>query len=133
MITAGTPIPGWEMESVSPEKMKTYAAVLRDPNPIHWDRAEVSARGFGDRLINQGPTNLGYVMNMLIAWAGPDSIRRITVRFTSEVFELDRVTTGGVVTAVRQADGVTLADCDVWLERGDGTRAVAGTATIALP
>ena len=64
------------LESVSPEKMKIFAALARDPNPIHWDRAAVAERGLGDRLINQGPINLGYVVNMLLAWTGPASLAR---------------------------------------------------------
>ena len=55
----GTAIPEWRVERVDPEKMKLFAAIARDPNTIHWDRAEVARRGLGDRLINQGPTNLG--------------------------------------------------------------------------
>ena len=82
----------WVIESVSPEKMKIFAALARDPNPIHWDRAAVAERGLGDRLINQGPTNLGYVVNMLLAWTGPASLRDIAVRFTSNVFDGDVVT-----------------------------------------
>lgn len=130
IVKVGMPIPEWRLESVRAEKMKILAAILRDPNPIHWDRAEVSSKGLGDRLINQGPTNVGYVMNMLMAWAGPAAIRRVTVRFTSNVFEGDTVVAGGVVTAVDESG---LAECDVWLDRSDGTRALTGTATVALP
>jgi acyl dehydratase len=129
----GTTIPEWRIERVDPEKMKLFAAIARDPNTIHWDRAEVARRGLGDRLINQGPTNLGYVINMLLAWAGPTSLRNLTIRFTSNVFDGDTVVAGGIVTAVREADRERLADCDVWLDRADGTRAVAGTAVVALP
>ncbi len=132
MIEPGFALPEFVVDPVSPEKMKTYAAILRDPNPIHWDRAEVETAGHGTRLINQGPTNLGYVMTMLMNWAGPASIRTIKARFTSNVFEDDRVVASGVVTAVREEAGERLVDCDVWLDRGDGTRAVAGTATVAL-
>ena len=132
-VTVGTPVPPWVIESVSPEKMKIFAALARDPNPIHWDRSAVAERGLGDRLINQGPTNLGYVVNMLLAWTGPASLRDIAVRFTSNVFDADTVAAGGVVTGIRVVDGERLADCDVWLDRGDGTRAIAGTATVALP
>ena len=110
--------------------MKIFAAIARDPNPIHWDRAAVAERGLGDRLINQGPINLGYVVNMLLAWTGPASLRDIAVRFTSNVFDGDMVTAGGVVTGVRVEQGERLADCDVWLDRDDGTRAIAGTATV---
>jgi acyl dehydratase len=121
------------MAPVSPEKMKLYAAILRDPSPIHWDRAEVAARGLGDRVINQGPASLGYVLNMLMAWTGPASVRVITARFTANVFDGDAVEAGGVVTALREEGGERLADCDVWLDRDDGTRVVAATATVALP
>ena len=132
-MTPGTPIPGssipqWTLESVDPGPMKVYAAIARDPNPIHWDRSEVAARGLGDRLVNQGPLSLGYVINMLLAWAGPDSLRGLDVRFTAPVLDGDRVTAGGVVTAVH--DGV--AECDVWLTRGDGVQAIKGTAKVAL-
>ena len=131
-IEPGTPIPPWRLAAVEPGPMKLYAALARDPNPIHWDRSEVAARGLGDRLINQGPLSLGYVVNMLLAWAGPASLRDLAVRFTAPVLDGDAVTAGGVVTAVRSEHGGQLADCEVWLARADGTRAVEGTATVAL-
>jgi acyl dehydratase len=132
-VSPGTPVPSWSIGPVSPEKMKIFAAIARDPNPIHWDRDAVAERGLGDRLINQGPANLGYVVNMLLAWTGPASLRDLTVRFTSNVFDGDTVTAGGVVTAVREEHGERVADCDVWLDREDGTRTIAGSATVVLP
>ena len=39
---------------------------------------------------------------------------------------------GGVLTGVREENGERLADCDVWLELADGSRAVDGRATVAL-
>ena len=132
-VRVGDVIPPWHLESVSPARMRLLAAILRDPNPIHWDRAEVAARGLGERLINQGPTNVGYVCNALIAWAGPAALRSLNVRFTANVFDDDAVTAGGVVTAVDEShDTSTLATCDVWLDRGDGTRAVEGRAVVAF-
>ena len=101
---SGDVVPSWHLESVSPARMRLLAAILRDPNPIHWDRAEVAARGLGDRLINQGPTNVGYVCNAVIAWAGPAALRSLNVRFTANVFDDDAVTAGGVVTAVDESD-----------------------------
>ena len=125
-------IPEWRLDAVTPERMKLLAAILRDPNPIHWDRAEVAARGLGDRLINQGPTNVGYVCNALAAWAGPTALRSLTVRFTSNVFDGDTVVAGGVVTAIDDTGPRRLAACDVWLDRGDGTRAITGHAVVAV-
>ena len=55
----------------------------------------------------------------------------MTVRFMANVLAGDRVVAGGVVTALRDEDGVTVADCEVWLERDDGTRAMQGTAVVS--
>ena len=123
--------PGDALESrtfgpVASEKMKTLAAILRDPNVIHIDRDLVQSRGLGDKLINQGPINLGYVTNMLEAAFGPGSIARLTVRFGANVFEDDVVTAGGTVTEVGDGE----ITCDIWLERQEGTRAVEGTAVV---
>lgn len=129
----GDVLPDWTVAAVPTDRMKVMAAILRDPNPIHWDRDELSARGLDPRLINQGPINLGYVVNMLEAWAGRDALRRLSARFTRNVLEGDRVTAGGRVTAVRVEDGRTLVDCEVWLDTDERGRAVEGTATVELP
>ena len=113
---------------VPAEKMKTLAAILRDPNVIHIDRDLVRRRGLGDKLINQGPINLGYVTNMLEANFAPGAIARLTVRFGSNVFENDTVTAGGSVTEAGDAE----VTCQVWLELPDGTRAVEGTAVVRV-
>ncbi len=113
---------------VDSEKMKTLAAILRDPNVIHIDRDLVRSRGLGDKLINQGPTNLGYVTNMLEANFAPGAIARLTVRFGSNVFEDDEVTAGGTVTEVREGE----LTCEVWLQRQDGTKAVEGVAVVRV-
>jgi len=127
-LLEGTAIPPWQMPSVDPARMKTMAALLRDPYPVHWDPAATEGLGLGGRVINQGPLNLSYVANMLMAWAGPASIRRLTVSFGRPVLDGDRVVAGGRVREV--VDGV--ARCDVWLAR-DGERVVTGTAACSAP
>ena len=127
----GDEIPPWTMESVDPARMRTMAAILRDPYPVHWDRDANAALGLGGRVINQGPLNLGYIVNMLIEWAGPASVRRLTVSFGAPVLDGDRVTAGGRVESVVMVDGERRAECEVWLDR-DGAHVVTGTAVVAL-
>lgn len=128
--SVGDELPPMVIESVDAEKMKTMAALLGDSNPIHWDVDTVRELGMGDQPVNQGPNNLGYVMNMLGHWAGgTERIQKIRVRFLDNVFAGDRLEAGGTVTTVGD-DGTV--DCDVWLAR-DGTHPVlAGTATLVL-
>jgi len=124
----GAAIPTWEMPSVDAARMKTMAALLRDPYPVHWDRSSNAALGLAGRVINQGPLNLSYVANMLMDWAGPTSIRRLTVSFGRPVLDGDQVIAGGQVRSV--VGGI--ATCDVWLARGD-ERVVIGTAEVVAP
>jgi acyl dehydratase len=134
-VQVGTELPTRVVERVDIAEMKTMAALLQDPNPIHWDPASTRALGMGDRTVNQGPINMAFVMNMLVAWVGndPSRLRGLTLRFMANVFDGDRVEAGGQVTALREANGERLADCDVWLDVTGGTRALSGTATVALP
>ena len=129
-VRVGDEIPDWVMADVRPERMRTTAAILRDPNPIHWDREVTEARGLGGRVINQGPLDVGYLANMLMAWQGPTCIRRLGLQFPGPVLDHDHITARGVVTAVDLDEGT--ATCDVWLERDDGFRPVLGTAVVAL-
>jgi acyl dehydratase len=133
-VEVGTELPSYDVPSVSAEKMKTMAALLSDPTPIHWDVATLRALGMGDRPVNQGPLNMGYVMNAVTAWAGgPESLRRLRVRFLGTVLAGQHLRVRGTVSALREVDGVRLADCDVVLEVVGGDAVVSGSATVALP
>jgi acyl dehydratase len=130
----GDSIPEWVMDSVSPQRMCTMAAILRDPNPLHWDRDAVDSLslGLGKRTINQGPLGLSYMINMLHTWAGPDSIRRIVMRFPQVVLDGERVMARGEITALREDEGVALAECKIWLEHDERGVLLEGTATVVL-
>lgn len=134
-VQVGTALPVRVVERVDVAEMKTMAALLQDPNPIHWDPDSTRALGMGERTVNQGPINMAYVMNMLIAWAGdePSRLRAINLRFLANVFNGDRVEAGGRVTGLREVGDEQLADCEVWLDVTGGSRALEGTATVALP
>lgn len=124
-------IPPWTMACVDPARMKTMAAILRDPYPVHWDRAGNERAGLGPRLINQGPLNVGYLANMLMAWAGPTCVRRLTVAFADRVHDGDKVTARGTVTGIETDGPEPRLTCEIWLER-DGLRVVTGTAIVGV-
>jgi acyl dehydratase len=130
----GDTLPEWVMESVSAQRMKTMAAILRDPNPLHWDRTAVESLplGLGKRTINQGPLGLSYMINMLHAWMGPQSIRRIIMRFPQVVLDGDHVVARGTITALGNDGDTPLAQCDIWLEHGERGVLLKGTATVSL-
>jgi acyl dehydratase len=114
---------------VEPGPMQVFSLLTRDPNPIHWDVAAVSALGLGDRPVNQGGLNVGYVVGAVSRWAGSRAaIRSVRVRFHGSVRAGDTVTAGGEVENV---DG-GLAHLRVWLRDESGADVVTGTATVAV-
>lgn len=119
-------IPPFVVEAVDAQRMKTMAAILRDPYRVHWDREATREMGLGGRVINQGPLNLSYIVNALHNFAGPGCVRRLTVAFHRPVFDGDRVEAGGEVVAETNDS----RSCTVWLKRGDET-VVSGTAVIS--
>ncbi len=131
-VEVGDTIPEWHMPSVRAERMRTMAAILRDPNPVHWDPRVVEKLGFGHHTINQGPLGLSYMINMLHEWAGHESIRRLYMTFPKVVLDEDDITAQGTVTAVRDENGETLVDCDIWLLRSDGDKPLQGKATVCI-
>ncbi|WP_280508689.1 MaoC family dehydratase [Nocardia flavorosea] len=137
-VEVGAAVTEWVLPAVSAEKMKTMALLLADPNPIHFDIAAVRSLGLGDQPVNQGPSNVGYVLNMLGAWAGgTDRVRALRVRFLGNVFGGDHVTCRGTVTAVRAHGGSVLADCAVELLAGargapEPRVVLSGTASVEI-
>jgi len=131
-VAVGGSLPVHEV-LVDAAPMKTMAALLGDPNPIHWDTRVVSALGKGDRPVNQGSLNMGYLMTMLAGWAGGrDRILDFRVRFLGNVFAGDLVRAGGTVTGVRVTRAGRVADCEIALNVADGPAVLAGTASVLI-
>jgi acyl dehydratase len=123
----GDDLPPLVIEQVDAERMKLMAAILRDPNPIHFDAERVRELGMGEKTVNQGPSNMSYLLNMVTQWSGGvPTLRSVAMRFHGNVFADDRVECRGRVAAV-EAGLVTL---DVEAAVGD-RQVLAGTVVVA--
>lgn len=129
-VEVGVQLDPLVIESVDPEKMKLMAALLHDPNPIHFDVDTVRDLGMGDRVINQGPSNLSYVLNMVTRWAGGvDTLRSVELRLLGNVYAGERVECRGEVVAVDREAG--LATVSVIAEVA-GRPVVNGSVVVSL-
>lgn len=135
----GHPLPPLTIETVDQEKMKIMAALLRDPNPIHFDPAAARAAGMGNGTVNQGPVSIAYVQNMLASWAGGEErISSLSLRLTANVLSGDQVVAGGQLASPGPVTG--MAGCAVWLDvtaragkpLTPPLRALSGTATVTF-
>jgi acyl dehydratase len=129
-IRPGEEIPPFVVDAVRLEDIHTIMDVMGDVNPVHIDEDLVRRLGLRG-LVNQGPANLGYVVNMLLRWTGdPSAIRRLAFRFHSISSPGDQLQASGTVTDVSSADGGSRVICDIRLDRGDGERVMSGTAEL---
>ncbi|WP_116812385.1 MaoC family dehydratase [Steroidobacter cummioxidans] len=132
MIAVGDSLPSLRIESVSAEKMRQLAAVLRDPNPIHLDPAAVARLGLGDRVINQGPANLAYIINMLRAAFPRSTLLQLDARFLANVFGGDAAEAGGRVTSITSETKGTRVSCETWLNVDGRGPAVTANAELLI-
>lgn len=128
-LQPGAELPPFVIPAISADAMRAWAGFLHDPNPIHLDPAFVKAKGLGERVINQGPANLAYVVNMLHAAFPGARITSMDSRFMDNAYAGDKVTATGQISEV---DGKRVI-CAVALTSGDGRAIIQGTATLRLP
>jgi 3-hydroxybutyryl-CoA dehydratase len=115
---------------VSPDSMKAWAKFLRDPNPIHLDPKAVMAKGLGDRVINQGPANLAYVISMLQSALPGARIETLDVRYVDNVFGGDAVEASGKILEVSGDGAAVKITCEIWLRAESRGPVITGTATL---
>jgi acyl dehydratase len=108
--------------------MKAWAVFLADPNPIHLNVEVVKAKGLGDRVINQGPMNVAFMMNMLMAAFPGATIEAMDSRFLDNVYGGDKVTAQGAITAV---EGNRIS-CEFTLDVAGRGAVNSGTATLLV-
>jgi acyl dehydratase len=109
----GQELPPFVIDPVDGEKMKLMAAILRDPNPIHFDAERVKELGMGDRQVNQGPANMSYVLDMVAGWAGGvGALRSVEMRYMGNVFAGDRLECRGRVAEVDEARGLVTVEVE---------------------
>jgi 3-hydroxybutyryl-CoA dehydratase len=132
-ISVGDELVRFRVARVDPQVMQAWAEFLQDPNPIHLDPAVVRAKGLGDRVINQGPCNLAFVISMLQAALPGSSLESLDIRYVDNVYGGDAVEAGGKVTGVTRVPGGSNCVCEVWLRAEGRGPVISGTAVLTVP
>ena len=114
------------VDPVSTEAMKQWAVFLADPNPIHLDPKAVQAKGLGDKVINQGPINVAYLMNLLLLAFPGGRIETMESRFLDNLYGGERAVASGRVETI-EGDRIT---CSLTLDVEGRGPVNAATATV---
>jgi acyl dehydratase len=134
VLEVGDELGPLRIEAIEPERMKTMAVLLQDPNPIHIRPEAAREAGLGDRVVNQGPRNMAFLMRLLLEHEPAGRIERFTARFVANVFAGDTVVaTGKVLETLEAADGMRRFKCELALDVDGAGRALDATAAVAIP
>jgi hypothetical protein len=124
----GTPLP----EIVSHAKNVQARQDRTFEKNIHDDH---SAQQLGfKRGFVAGGQSIGWLSRMLVDFFGKTYFEtgRFDCTFVAPVFDDEDIFVRGVVRERVPEDGGVRLICDVWLEKGDGTKAVVGTGSAVV-
>jgi len=132
-VNVGDEIASLTKPPVTEVQLVKYAGASGDYNPIHTVHHYAEKAGLGG-VIAHGMLSMAFAGQHVTKWIGEaGTFKRLKVRFVAMTRPGDVITLKGTVTGKREADGERLVECDVWAEKQDGTKTVAGNATVSLP
>lgn len=122
-----------EERDITDQDVSTFCKnVWGQTGPTRFTDLEVALQSKLKAPIVPGVMSLALMSRFLTNWSPNVSIKQLDVVFRQPVPH-DKVTISGMVTDLRQEDGESLVECDVYMSNGESGRLVGGKAILALP
>ena len=130
-LAQGQEIPVVEVE-IDRAALVRYAGASDDYTYVHWDQPRMLAEGHPDVVVH-GWLTFAYMCQAVTDWAPPElaDISSYAVRYRRPSFP-GRLSCGGRVTAVREADGRRLVDLELWSKDAEGALTTTATMTLRI-
>src|SRR6202050_723386 len=110
-----------------------YAGVNYEFVDIHMDDEAGTAAGY-PTACGMGNRQWSYLHALLRQWIGDEGrILRLGCQFRAANTKGMIVAAHGKITAIREEDGETVVDLEIWTDNDSGKIMAPGTATVALP
>jgi acyl dehydratase len=120
------------VDDLSRTQIVMYAGASGDYNPLHTDEVFTTQVAGYPSVFAHGMLTMGMSGRVVTDWVGDGRLTKYGVRFSKQVWPGDTLTTTVTVSAVREEDGVPLADFTVSTRNQSGDEVVAGYATARL-
>jgi acyl dehydratase len=120
------------VEDLKRTQLVMYAGASGDYNPVHTDEVFVTKVAGYPTVFAHGMLSMGLTGKMLTNYVGDGRLTRYGVRFTSQVWPGDSLTSTAEVEALREEDGRKLVDLKVSTTNQDGVVVVSGYATAVV-
>jgi acyl dehydratase len=130
-LSAGSVLPELRKDAIIKLQLVKYAGASGDYNLIHTD--DETARRVGlDGVIAHGMLSMAFLGQYLCWLTGPESIRRLTVRFVEMVRPGDVLTCRGRVRTVEREPGGQRLTLELWAENQRAQQVTTGDAEVAI-
>ncbi len=111
-LEVGQKLDPFVVEQVRGDTMRLVAALMDDPNPIHFNPKASQSLGLGERLVTQGPVAVGFLLTMIARNLGrADRVVYSKARFLGSIFENDRVECSGEIIDIDDEAKIATIAC----------------------
>ena len=130
-LETGSALPDLRKPPITKLQLVKYAGASGDYNLIHTD--DETARSVGlDGVIAHGMLSMAFLGEYLCWLAGPESVRRLSVRFNEMVRPGDTLTCRGLVKARAASDAGRRLELELWAENQRAERVTVGDAEVQI-
>ncbi len=130
-LESGSVLPDLRKPPITKLQLVKYAGASGDYNLIHTD--DESARTVGlEGVIAHGMLSMAFLGEYLCWLAGPESVRRLSVRFHEMVRPGDTLTCRGRVKEQTTGNAGSRLQLEVWTENQRAERVTFGEAEVEL-
>lgn len=130
-LKVGAALPERSLAPQTQTDIVRYQGASGDFNPIHHDEKFARSAGMPG-VFSVGMLQAGYLGTYCVDLFGPESVRRLSVRFAAQVWPGDELECRGVIASVSRTDEGDTVDVDLAIARVGGDVAVSASATVVL-
>ena len=130
-LDRGSVLPDLRKPPITKMQLVKYAGASGDYNLIHTD--DETARTVGlDGVIAHGMVSMAFLGEYLCWLAGPESVRRLSVRFVEMVRPGDTLTCRGRVKERTTGNAGSRLQLEVWAENQRAVRVTVGEGEVEI-
>ena len=130
-VAVGTTLPERNFGPQTRTDIVRYQGASGDFNPIHHDDEFARSAGIPG-VFSVGMLQAGYLGTYCAELFGPESVRRLSVRFAEQVWPGDELVCRGTVSGLTSTRQGPAAELELAIGRKNGGVAVSAVATVLI-